>query len=264
MSLLKFFRIEKRTIGMALAGDMAYKMNFYLKCFAVSLADLVSPVLTVLIYSATLGIPGWTMHELLLFQGTLMIVFGLGHTFTIVMPYEVINNIREGEFDKYLIKPFNVLLYLLAESFYMEGLAEIAVGIITIVYSMATIGISFLSFNFLFYLAMIIAGFAMQIGIAILISSLAFLVVKSDALMHLYFKISDFVRYPLSVYTFGIQFFFTFLLPIGVSSFYPSIVLLRGVSPKLLLSVFLPVIGFVIFSIFLWNWAIKSYTSAGG
>ena len=140
----------------------------------------------------------------------------------------------------------------------------IFIGILIVAYSMITIGITIFSFNFLFYLAMILAGFAMQVGVVILISSLAFLVVKSDALMHLYFKISDFVRYPLSVYAFSIQFFFTFLLPIGVSSFYPATALLRGVTPKLLASVFLPVIGFVIFSVLMWNWAIKKYTSAGG
>jgi ABC-2 type transport system permease protein len=249
---------------MALSGDMAYKMNFFIKCFAVALADMVGPLLTLLIYTTTLGIPGWTMHEFLLFQGTLLIVFGLGHTFTLVLPYDVIHNIREGEFDKYLVKPVNILLYLLAESFYMEGLAEIAIGLMITVYSIVSIGIPLASINFLLYLILILAGFLIQVSMMVFISSLAFLVVRSDALMHLYFKISDFIRYPLNVYAFSIKFFLTFLFPLAISSFYPAMILLKGATPLFLVSILAPVVVFFFVSIAFWTLAMRCYTSAGG
>jgi ABC-2 type transport system permease protein len=89
-------------------------------------------------------------------------------------------------------------------------------------------------------------------------------VVRSEALINLYYKISDFVRYPLNVYAVGIQFALTFLFPLAVSSFYPAEVLLRGATPKILLSVLIPVVIFTVISFWLWNFAMKKYTSAGG
>jgi ABC-2 type transport system permease protein len=262
--MMKFLRLEKKTIGMSLASEMAYKTNFYIKAFAMVLADFVGPLLTLLIYSATLGIPGWTLDEFLLFQGTLILVFGLGHTFTMHFPYEVIHCIREGEFDKYLVKPYNTLLYLLAESFIIDGLPEVAVGICLVAYTMIKLGLSVFSFSFFWYLVLVAAGLLVQVSVMVFISASAFLVVRSEALMNLYFKLSDFVRYPLNVYALGIQFALTFLFPLAVSSFYPAEVLLRGATPKILLSVLIPVVLFTVLSVFLWNLAMKKYTSAGG
>ncbi|MEM4263532.1 MAG: ABC-2 family transporter protein [Candidatus Woesearchaeota archaeon] len=262
--MIKFIRILKKTIGMSVSREMAYKWNFYLKALACALSDFVGPLLTLLIYSASEGIPGWGFYEFLLFQGTLTLVFGLGHAFVMMMPYEIMQAVRMGEFDKYLVKPFNTLLYSLATSFDMEGLAEVAVGIIIVAFSMFKLGISIFSFNFLAFIVLIIAGFLVQAAAMTLVSALSFIVVNSDALVQLYFKISDFVRYPLNVYNFGIRFFLTFLFPLAISSFYPSIVLLQGATPKVMLTALLPITAFVIASLILWNKAMKNYTSAGG
>jgi len=180
------------------------------------------------------------------------------------LPFEVIHAIREGEFDIHLVKPYNTMLYMLAISFDMDGLAEVLVGLAIITYSMIKLNLSVLTLGFLMYLVFIIAAFFVQIAVMVLVSSLAFLVVKSDALMHLYFKISDFVRYPVTVYHISIVFFLTFFLPLAISSFYPATALLKGVSLLTALTVLAPVVLFVAVSVFLWNLAMKSYTSAGG
>jgi ABC-2 type transport system permease protein len=261
---MKFLRILQKTIGMSLAGEMAYKTNFFIKGLAMILSDFVGPLLTLIIYSTTLGIPGWSLNEFLLFQGTLILVFGLGHTFTLHFPYEVIHSIREGEFDKYLVKPYNTLLYLLSESFVLDGVAEVFVGIAIITYSMMQLGLTVFSFNFALYLILILAGVLIQAAMMILISSIAFLVVRSEALINLYYKLSDFARYPMNVYAVGIQFTLTFLFPLAVSAFYPVTVLLKGATLLLLLKILAPIIVFLIISICLWNAAMKKYTSAGG
>ena len=262
--MLKFFRIQKKAVGMSISSEIAYRMNFYIKCFAMVLSDFIGPLLTLIIYSTTLGIPGWTLHEFLLFQGTLILIFGLGHAFVLVFPYEVMHAIREGEFDKYLVKPYNTLLYMIAESFEIEGLAEVGIGIVIIAYSMAKIGISVFSLNFILYLVLVVAGFVVQAAMMTFISALAFLFVRSEALMNLYFKISDFVRYPINVYAIGIRMFLTFLFPLAVSSFYPADVLLRGATPVLMLEILAPVAVFAVIAVLLWNIAMKRYTSAGG
>ncbi len=262
--MIKFIRILKKAIGMSLAEEMAYKWNFYVKAFACAISDFVGPLLTLLIYTTSEGIPGWGFYEFLLFQGTLTLVFGLGHTFVMMMPYDIMSSVRLGEFDKYLVKPFNTLLYMLATSFDMEGLAEVLVGIIIVAFSMFKLGISVLSFDFLAFIVLVIAGFLMQAAAMTLISAISFIVVNSDALVQLYFKISDFVRYPLNVYNFGIRFFLTFMFPLAISSFYPSIVLIQGATPKIMLTALIPIAVFLVASVLLWNRAMKSYTSAGG
>ncbi len=262
--LIKFLRIELKNIGLEISANMAYKTNFFIKCLANLVSDFVGPIVTLIIYSTTMGIPGWNMYELLLFQGTMTIVFGFGNTFALSMPYNVIETVRDGEFDKYLVKPLNTLVYVFTESINSEGFAEMTAGVAILVYSMIMLGITPVSFNFVVYLVLVLAGFAIQLAMSILIGSVSFLVVKSDALMNLYFKITDFARYPLNVYSGGVRFFLTFIIPLGVSSFYPATILLKGATPVLLLSTVLPVFLFCTISVLLWNRAMKKYSSAGG
>ena len=74
----------------------------------------------------------------------------------------------------------------------------------------------------------------------------------------------DVGRYRMNIYGFEMKLIFTFILPIAVISFYPASVLLGTLSFLSLVEILTPVIVFLIFSIVMWNFAIKKYTSSGG
>ncbi len=261
MSLLK---IIKRAMILRISEDLAYKWNFFIKFIAVMLQDFIGPLVILLIYTTTAGIPGWSFHEFILFQGTLTLVLGLGHLFAVMIPVEVMHNVRQGTFDKFLLKPLNTLVYLTASAFNWDGLAQIFVGLALIIFAFIKLDLTIFSSNFVLYMILILIGFLFQYAMMILISALTFLWVQSWALLDLFFKLSDFARYPSSIYGGSLQFFLTFLFPIAISAFFPVEVLLRGFNLMLLLKMIVPVLVFFILSIFLWNLALRKYTSAGG
>ena len=261
MSVLK---IVKRAIIMRVSEDLAYKWNFFIKFIAMMLQDFIGPLVILLIYTTTAGIPGWSFYEFILFQGTLTLVFGLGHLFAVMIPVEVMHSVRKGTFDKFLLKPINTLVYLTASAFDWDGLAQILVGVSLIIFAFVKINLTVLSSNFVLYLLLILVGFLFQYAMMILISALTFLWVQSWALLDLFFKLTDFARYPSGIYGGSLQFFLTFLFPIAISAFFPVEVLLRGFNAILLLKVIVPVIAFFIVSLFLWKLAMRKYTSAGG
>jgi len=261
---MKYLRLLTRCVGIWFMRDFAYKYDFFIKTFAVIISDILGPLVALFIYTATAGLPGWSFHEFLLFQGTLIIVFGLGRTFSATLSWWVLYSIYQGEFDQYLLKPYPTLLYLLALTADHYGLAEIAVGISLVVYSAIKLSIPLFALSTLFYILLIFVAFFVHLGANIIISSMGFIAVKSEALLHLYHNLLDFARYPLNVYGVGLRFFLTFLFPVAVSSFYPAEVLLRGVSVKILAISILPVALFFGIALFLWHTAMKQYTSVGG
>ena len=119
----KYLTLLKKNFAMELSSEMAYKANFFIKCLSLIIGDLVGPLVILLIYTTTSGIPGWSLYQFILFQGILTLVFGLGHALLIVMPFTVMEEVQEGTFDKILIKPFNPLLYLTFTSTDIEGFA---------------------------------------------------------------------------------------------------------------------------------------------
>lgn len=260
----RHFKLFFKSWALDISSQMAYKANFVTKILSLMLMDIVGPLIILLIYTNTAGIPGWSFEEFILFQGTMTLVFGFGHAFIVMMPARVLEDVREGHFDKHLIKPFNTLTYFLFSSPDIDGFAEVFVGLALISWAFAKLGLSILSLNFLVYLLLILVAFLFQYAVMITISALAFLFVKSWALFDILFTLSNFARYPLNIYSSGFVFFLTFLFPIAVSAFYPVEVLLRGLTFLNLVKVVLPVVAAFCISIWFWNRAMKKYSSAGG
>lgn len=261
---MNYLRLFKKIFALEISTEMAYKTNFFIKSLALITADLIGPLITLLIYSNSSGIPGWSFEEFLLFQGTFIFVMGMSHFLLLMLPYHVIENVREGTFDKILIKPYNPLLYLSFSSIDLEGLAEVSAGLFLIVYSFIKLNLVLFSFNTVLYIFLMLLGFIFLYAAFVLMSSLAFLFVKSFGLFDLFFKIMDVARYPISIYEGGMRFLFTFIIPIGIVSFYPASALISDLSFMVITKVLMLVILFLAFSICMWNHAIKKYTSAGG
>ena len=261
---MKFITLLKKAAALDISKEMVYKTNFFIKIGAIFLADIIGPLMTFFIYTTTAGIPGWGFYEFLMFQGTLLIVFGSGRVFVMLMPYEVIDHVKNGEFDKFLVKPYNTLLYLTSMSFVAEGIPEVLLGVVLVVFSAVKLSLTIVPLHLIAFLILIVLGFFVQYASMITIASLSFLFVRSDALMNFFFKISDFARYPLNVYSTGIRFFITFIFPIAVSAYYPVEALIRGISLVQFGQAVLGVGVFFVISLFMWEWAMKHYSSAGG
>ncbi|MFH1638078.1 MAG: ABC-2 family transporter protein [Candidatus Woesearchaeota archaeon] len=262
--MIKHLRLWLRALEIEFCREMAYKWNFVLKMFSLAVMDMIGPIVMLIIYSTTSGIPGWSFEEFILFQGTLTLVFGLGHTLIMLFPERVITGVRKGSLDKDLVKPYNPLTYFLLTSWDIEGIAEVVVGLGLIGWAAVKLNLAIFSVNTLLYLILIVTALVFVYSIMIIISAIAIIFVKSHSLYELFFSITRLGKYPFDIYNSGMVFFLTFILPIGVAAFYPVEALLGKLGILGLFKVVLPVIAFLFVSLALWNYGIKKYTSAGG
>ncbi|MBW2966877.1 ABC-2 family transporter protein [Candidatus Woesearchaeota archaeon] len=249
---------------MAISEDMAYKWNFIIKCFALMLVDFIGPLVAVLIYTTSEGIPGWTLEEFILFTGTITLVLGMGHAVMLGIAWRTIKDVRKGEFDKVMVKPMRPLLFLSLTAWDLEGFAEVAAGLMMIVWAMMKLWAGITFGNFMLYLLLLCAGFLFQYCVMVIIASIAFIAVKSFALFDLFWNINKFARWPLNVFGVGTRVFFTFIFPLAVAAHYPTTALLHGMGFLFLVKILLPVLALFGATLLLWRWAMKKYTSAGG
>lgn len=258
----KYLRLWTRNFALELQSDMIYKMNFFIKLVSFVIADFITPLVTILIYTATPGIPGWSLEEFILFQGSFILLFALARVFYLHLPHHVIKAIRSGSFDKYLVKPFNPLMQLTLSSWNIEGFAEVLAGLVLIIWAGMQLPIT--AGSIAWFMFMVILGNIFVYSLMVIIAAMAFLVVQSFALYDIFFRLTDFGRYPLNIYVGVLKIFLVFAFPIGVVAFYPAQALLGLISWTELPAIVIPVGVFFAFAMFLWNRAMKSYTSAGG
>ncbi|MFC1685435.1 ABC transporter permease [Nanoarchaeota archaeon] len=237
-------------------------MGFFITLIGLILGDILTPLVSLLIYAASAGIPGWTLFEFILFQGTLILTIGVWRTFFLDMLWVVIFRIQEGEFDKVLLKPFPTLATVTTEGFDFEGVGEIIAGMMIVGFALYKLQIfTWLMFP---YILIILLAVLFMYSLLVFTASLAFIFVKAWRLAELINVVEKFARWPITVYSTTIRFVLTFVVPAAIASYYPAAVLL-GKEPLSRAAVaVIPVIGFFILSLLSWKWAISKYTSAGG
>ncbi len=260
---MRYLKIFWKFVSLDLSSEFRYKLNIVMKFLSLIVMDFIGPLIALLIYSNTLGIPGWTLYEFLLFQGTLTLVLGLGHSFAFRFAWEVMDMVRNGELDKVMVKPLKPLTYLMLGSFNFPGMAEIFAGLVIIIYALLNLNLGF-TLNYIPYIAFILLAVLFQFGVATLISASSILFIKSWALFDIWMHMINFARYPSIIFSVAIRFLITFIFPVAIASFYPAAALLGRLSLAETLLPMLAVILFYIVSRLLWYLAMKKYTSAGG
>ena len=150
------FRFFMKNLKMNLSQMMVYKINFILRTITLFCFDLVFPLVTILIYQNTKGFAGWNFYQIILLQGIFIMVNGIDRMFFRRVNWRLTYDVRNGNFDRYLLFPINVLAYISFQNLAISHLAQILTGIVFIVFSVIRLGLQITFVNFLMFIASVI------------------------------------------------------------------------------------------------------------
>ncbi len=157
--------------------------------------------------------------------------------FTIVSVPEYI---REGRFDRFLIRPLDTLFQVITvpQQISPDGMI---LGIVTLCVATAVAGVR-VNWLFVLFVPLVVAGGAMiDLGISLAVATMAFWFIRIDTLRWVAMSLEqDFTRYPISIYGRGVRIVLTFILPFAFMNYFPATYFLQKNDPGLHLS---PAVG---------------------
>ena len=262
--MLRWLRLWKNWASLELASQMAYKWNFFLKFFGAITFGVIGPLIAILIYTNSKGIPGWSFEQFLLLTGLFALASGLSAFFSMPMTFHTIEKVREGDYDVDLVRPMRPLSYALATSTDLDQLAEILVGISVIAYVMPKLGLQLAAANIAASLLLLLMAVVFFLSLNIIIAAFAFLFVKTYALIDLFYEVAKVGKNPITAYGKTGSLLLTYVFPVGLAAFYPAQALFGVLSLAEILKLSLIALGFLAFAITLWELGIRKYQSAGG
>lgn len=252
----------------ALRGQMEYRVNFLVGIIAGVVWQVTGFFMIWVILSRFQSIGGWTLGEIAFLYGLRLTAHGLW-----VIPFsrliEMDTMVREGEFDRYLIRPLNPMLQLITSRVRIASLGDLVGGVALLGAASARAGIHW-SPTALAYLVLVLIGgalaeAALQIGCA----ALSFRFLDTAGLR---FLIDDafnkFGGYPLSIFGGFVQFLLTWALPLAFVAYLPATVLLGRTGELRISPIFAylaPTVGVVWFvaAYRFWIWQSRNYQSSG-
>ncbi|HYZ15965.1 MAG TPA: ABC-2 family transporter protein [Candidatus Acidoferrum sp.] len=214
------------------------------------------------------SINGWDFRQTAFMYGLWMLGHALNNTifFTVGSVPEFV---REGRFDRFLIRPLDPLFQALTvpQQIWPDELI-LAVVYFCIVTPYAGVHVDWL---FVLYVPLVaIGGALIDFGINLAIATASFWFVRIDTLRWVVMSLEqEFSRYPISIYQRGVRIVLAFILPFAFMNYFPATFLLHksedGLHLSPMIGLFTPLVGVIVLALAyaFWRIGIDRYQGTG-
>lgn len=246
-----------------LRSQMEYKASFFMISFATmftSLGDLLAIQFLMMRFHT---VAGFTLPQILLCYAVIVMAFTmaelLGRGFDHFQ--QVLKN---GEFDRILLRPANVMLQVLSSRMDLQRASKILLSSVVLVYAVGHAGIAWTPYKVFVLILMILGGTLLFIGLFILHAAVCFFTLEGLEVMNILTDGSrTYGEYPVSIYGKGMLRFYTFCIPVACIQYYPLLVLLERTDHAWYGLLPLAGILFLIPCILFWKFGVSRYQSNG-
>jgi ABC-2 type transport system permease protein len=220
-SYLRVFQTFARN---SLVRDMTFRGNFLIDAVTSVTWMAMNLGFYLLVFEYTKQVAGWDKYEFFAFLSTTMIVNSIVQSFFMPNCEELSELIRTGGLDFALLKPIDTQFLISLRKIEWSGLSNLLAGIVLLIVSVVQLTTRSEDPLVLNPLMIVLYGFYVACGVAIMYSVMISLSATSiwlgqnRSLYDFWFYITNFSRYPMEIYDgpWGtpLRMVFTFALPI--------------------------------------------------
>ncbi len=250
-----FLRLRIKTL-------LSYRLDFIIGALASAVMQTSTFLALFFILRQVGTIDGWTLPELQLLYGSLIMSLALNHMFADNL-WSLTHLVRSGKFDTLLTRPIHPLFHLLAERFNHVGIGDFACGSVLVALVVPDLPSVFAGWSLVYWLVSVLAGGCIFFSLNLLCSVSAFWLLDSVTITRVVFDNHQFAKYPLTIFPYVLYALLTFLLPYGLAAFHPIAWLLGKPAA---LPALVPLVGaltLTVVSVALWCQTLPRYTSTG-
>lgn len=245
-----------------LAGQMQYKGWLLLPL--PSLIYVITDPLDALLMLDRFGAVGeWTAARILLIYGMALLSFGLsellGRGFDMFPHY-----IRDGSFDRVLLRPRSTFLQALTLNFTITRLSRVSAGLILVILTLSAQSVRMTLPKLFVLLGALAGGVMTYVGLFIINSVISFFTISPIELNIFTNGSYQVAKAPPKYLPQGLRHLFTFVFPLFMFAYYPASTICGWGEPSWIGYLALPVCGaFFALTLLLWRFGVRHYRSTG-
>ena len=252
-----------RSLGLHLKSELEYRVSFILSFLTQILIFFSYYFVIISLFGKFNNIKGFTMYEVLLCFSIIQFGFSFNEVFARGID-KFDDLIIQGNFDRLLLRPRNIILQVLCSDSNFVKLARVIQAIIVMIISLINLNIDWNIYRVITLILMLISSVIIFFGIFLLAASYCFFSVQGLEVRNVFTDGGKHMaQYPIGIFQKGMVFFFTFIIPYAFVNYYPLLYfigkkdnLLYGFSPMLVTLYLIPCI--LVFKL-----GMKRYSSVG-
>lgn len=249
-------------LSISLKEMLIYRIDCLAGMISQIATQLVEIIFIYIAFQNTENIAGWNFNQILLLYGITIISVGIAdfcfdELFDIGPKY-----IRNGDFDKILLRPVHPLISIIGASNEFTSLGYLAIGLIITIVMLIKLAIPITFILIVKIIFFSIVGAAIIGAIETIFSISSFWTYRSNEVIWTFFRTYTFTQYPIDIYNKFIKFIITFILPFVFVAYYPTMNYLGINKYMIYLSPIVAIVLWIV-AINVWNLALKKYRSTG-
>lgn len=263
MRIKKFWDVFSWNCRLSIAKSMEYRLDFWIGMVVNLLFSCAGPVFQYLIFAQVQGFYGWTLTELILFQGVLLFVSGMRTLLLGRMQGYVQRLVRHGELDQLLLRPFSSIGMVISNGFSLNGMSTVIAGVVISGAAWVRMNLQVSFWDIILLICSLIMAVVLYISFDILLACVCIRLVNIGRLGEIFDSLFRFGQYPLEIFPKALRCVFLTVMPFAIWVNIPCRILLDGIRMYMFAA-----FGFTIVLLYIsvgcWNLCMKHYASAGG
>ncbi len=260
----RLFKIYRILVAQNLKRVMEYKADFLTGAVSFLIDQAIGIAFIFIIFSQIPQLAGFTFEQIVFIYGFSQIPKGLDHLLTDNLWCVGYFIVKKGDFDKYLTRPINPLFHVIAETFQVDAIGELVVGIALTIYVSGSVNAYITPLSVILFILVIPFSMLIYTAIKIATGAFAFWIKSSGFIIQMVYGMNEFAKYPTTIYSTFVRNFVTYIIPFAFTGYYPALYFLTGQNPLFNIggTVIISVI-FMSISLLIWHKGLSAYESAG-
>ena len=253
-----------RCLGQQMKAILAYEADFLVLVFSAFLVQIAGFAFIWTIFQRIPSINGWTFWQVVMMYALIFVTEGVGSLF-FEGTWRVAQQVYNGQFDQVLLRPVSPIVQVLAGAVGFNGLGNIMTGGVLMAISLANVPVEWTPSRVLFLVILFISAATIRVSINLATAASAFWVRSPWSMVPMFVhQLGEFAKYPITIYSLGVQALIVIAVPFAFVSFFPT-AFLFGMDAWSAPGLLTPLVAIycVLFAVWIFRHGLRRYESTG-
>ena len=262
--LRRLVYIYFRCLGQQMKAILAYEADFVILMISAAIVQISGFLFIWTVFARIPNINGWTFWQVVMMYSLIFITEGVGSLF-FEGTWRLSRLVYTGEFDQILLRPVSPIVQVLAGAVGFNGLGNIITGGMLLAVSLGNVNVAWTPGRVFMLVVLVVSAATIRVAINLGTSATAFWIRAPWSMVPFFVhQLGEFAKYPITIYSLGVQAVVVVVIPFAFISFFPTAYLF-DVESWGVVGLITPLVAVyaLIMAVWAFNFGLKRYESTG-
>jgi len=259
---MNLFKLAWTYLRIGVLNELQYRVNFFIQLLQSAISVATGLIGLSLVFGQVNNLAGWSQSELLAVMGVHILMGGVIRSAIQPNMERLMNDVLNGTLDFALTKPADAQTLVSVREFRFWQLTDVLVGLAILVIAVIQLQTKMHALQIIAFLAALILGGIMLYCVWLMVTSIAFWVIRVGDIVDLFQGLFAAGRWPISVYPDWLRTGMTFLVPVAFAVTMPAEAMTNRLTSESMLFAFGLTVLFMLLARGVWLLGLRSYSGA--